>query len=70
LTTFHKKKVDAHTENVDAQLCIDGGEEPINKMNEPPRDVECYCYGEENYTEGEHKQITTSVYVAGMTKNH
>jgi FMN phosphatase YigB (HAD superfamily) len=39
-----------HTKNIDSQLCIDWREESINKMNEPPGEVECYRYWEENYT--------------------
>lgn len=51
-----QKEVSSHTEYVDSQLSIDWGEKSINKMNEPPGDVERYCYGEENYT-GEYQQI-------------
>jgi hypothetical protein len=47
---FQKYLVSSHTKHVDSQLSIDWREESVNKMNEPPCDVECYCYGEENYT--------------------
>jgi hypothetical protein len=50
------QKSSSHTEYVDSQLSIDWREESINKMNEPPGDVERYCYGEENYT-GEYQQM-------------
>ena len=45
-----KKIVSSYTEYVDSQLSIYWREESINKMNEPPGDVECYCDGEENHT--------------------
>ena len=47
---YQKKRSSLHTKNVDTQLCIDWREESINKMNEPPGEVECYRYGEENHT--------------------
>jgi hypothetical protein len=40
----------SRTKNIDSQLCIYWREESINKMNEPPGEVECYRYWEENYT--------------------
>lgn len=44
------------TKNVNAEVSIYRGEEAINEMNKPPRDIESDGHGEQDNTAGSNKR--------------
>ena len=45
-------------------MSIDGGEEPVHKMNEPPSDIECDRYWKQDDTA---KQCQNHVHIPAIT---